>query len=78
MVKISVNAFKNNAFKSFLLLRIEFIVLLSSEKGFTNETMREQVLRSTGSSSTIQIEEKIFDNLQSCDLRLGFSSTWEQ
>ena len=45
---------------------------------FCNLFLGEQVLRSTGSSSTIQIEEKIFDNLQSCDLRLGFSSTWEQ
>ena len=39
---------------------------------------REQVLRSTGHSSTIQIEEKLFDTFKSCDLRLGFSSTWEQ
>ncbi len=37
-----------------------------------------QVLRSTGLCSTIQIEEKLFDDLQKCDVRLGFSSTWKQ
>ncbi len=29
-----------------------------------HQSSREQVLRSTGLSSTIQIEEKLFDNLQ--------------
>ncbi len=36
------------------------------------------MLRSTGHSSTIQIEENDFDEYKSCNLRLGFSSTWEQ
>jgi hypothetical protein len=37
--------------------------------------LREQVLRLTGLFSTIQIEEKLFDDLR---LRLGFSSTRKQ
>jgi hypothetical protein len=39
---------------------------------------REQVLRSTGHSSTIRIEENDFDEYKSCNLRLGFSSTWKE
>ena len=38
----------------------------------------EQVLRSTGHSSTIRIEENDFDEYKSCNLRLGFSSTWKE
>ncbi len=53
-------------------------VLYKSRNRVNMSSLREQVLRSTGHSSTIQIEEKLFDTFKSCDLRLGFSSTWEQ
>jgi len=60
-------------FLSFFLSFIYFFVYF-----FSLSSLWEQVLRSTGHSSTIQIEEKLFDTFKSCDLRLGFSSTWEQ
>ena len=49
-----------------------------STVSFFSHNHREQVLRSTGHSSTIQIKENDFDEYKSCNLRLGFSSTWEQ
>jgi hypothetical protein len=56
----------NNVTNVLQMLAYVYPMVTNVQKNGTNkhELAREQVLRSTGLSSTIQIEEKLFDDLQ--------------